>query len=229
MKKFCSAMLLLFLLLITTSAYAVPANSMKVYTLKQPDGTTFKATQHGDEYSHWIRTVNGGHIVAYNTATKTWYFAKVSDGVASPTSVVYRDGATPPANAATKVTPRRTSYRLTGSAATTKAAAAAKRWTPSSTPLAGTKNMLVIRVTFEDTRNNNEILSVDIDDHKKNIWTGKYSVKQYYKDQSKGNLRIEPASSDNTVININLTSTDLDVINSGDHPDRLIDLHAKNW
>ncbi|MDO5563496.1 MAG: hypothetical protein Q4F74_07790 [Synergistaceae bacterium] len=95
----CMAAAVLFALLLSSAALAVPAFSGRAYTLRQPDGYTFKAARHGDERFHWTTSREDGYIVVYNSETKWWNFAAVKDDKLVDSAVHYRKGAKPPQGA----------------------------------------------------------------------------------------------------------------------------------
>ncbi|MEG1602198.1 MAG: hypothetical protein RR340_01135, partial [Cloacibacillus sp.] len=218
LKELCAALALLFVLMFSQAAFAVPANPNKVFTVQQPDGSSFQITTRGDERSHWSRSVADGYIVVYDAASKWWDFAVVKNGALVSSEVHYHINTAAPAGAVKEYTPLAgsalsTSVKKPSGKSATEAAPA--RWTPRATPLAGDRRALVVRVTFEDTRGT-KILSVDLQDHSQDIWGDTLSVKRYYKDQSKGRLKLTPISGISEIIKIEMTSADY---NEGRHPD----------
>lgn len=115
-------------------AHAVPAAPI-VRTLKQANGTSFKARQRGDEWFHWMETLDGRPI-ALNTRTRTWYYtapARSGLGTVTRTPVGQRASVAP--------------YRPGApSSARAKRASAHKRVVP---PI-GTGFVPVILVNFSD-------------------------------------------------------------------------------
>ncbi|MEG1825333.1 MAG: Synerg-CTERM sorting domain-containing protein [Cloacibacillus sp.] len=219
LKELCAALALLFVLMFSQAAFAVPANPNKVFTVQQPDGSSFQITTRGDERSHWSRSVADGYIVVYDAASKWWDFAVVKNGALVSSEVHYHINTAAPAGAVKEYTPLagsslRTSVKKPAGKSATEAAPA--RWTPRATPLAGDRRALVVRVTFEDTRGNTTIPSVDIKDHSRDVWGDTLSVTRYYKDQSKGRLKLTPISGISEIIKIEMTSADY---NEGRHPD----------
>jgi len=69
-------------------ALSAPASPFPV-TVSQPDGTTFKVVQKGDEWVNWFETVEGYPVVK-DEATGVWYYALPSGSELIPTP--YRVG-----------------------------------------------------------------------------------------------------------------------------------------
>lgn len=69
---------ILFLLLAILDLHAVPAKK-GVFTLTQPDGTTFRAVLRGDEFNH-ILTTEDGHAVIYGSDGWYSYARYTADG-----------------------------------------------------------------------------------------------------------------------------------------------------
>ncbi len=75
-KTDCSTVFLLIALFIFAQAstlLAAPA-SPTTFTVRQPDGITFQATQSGDEHQHWTET-STGHTIIQNKTSHHWEFA----------------------------------------------------------------------------------------------------------------------------------------------------------
>lgn len=101
-------LVMLFVFALASAALAVPANSARVYKLKQPDGYTFRASQRGDERKHWTRSNEDGYIIVYDRDTKWWDFAVEKDGRYVSSSVHYNKDTTPPRGAARDFVPAST-------------------------------------------------------------------------------------------------------------------------
>jgi len=105
MKKITVAFLALFLLVLTVgAAFAVPALE-RVFTIKQPDGSTFEAFTRGDERAHWTVSDTDKYILAQNDE-HWWCFALVENGKLKPSGVHYAKNATPPAGAVKQFSPQ---------------------------------------------------------------------------------------------------------------------------
>lgn len=61
------------LFIFNSKSFAVPAAPV-IFEISQPDGTTFKAKQEGDEWLNWVETEDGYTIIQDET-TGWWYYA----------------------------------------------------------------------------------------------------------------------------------------------------------
>ena len=93
MKKIIS-LAVMMLALFAAGACAVPANSQRIFVLKQPDGTTFNARVCGDERCHWTETAKGAYAIVQQDGR--WMFARIKDGMLQPSRVQYGDRVKPP-------------------------------------------------------------------------------------------------------------------------------------
>ena len=69
--------LLICLLLATNACYAAPA-APGIFEVSQPDGTKFKVRNIGDEWCHWIKTVDGYGAIQ-DRESGWWYYAIPDD------------------------------------------------------------------------------------------------------------------------------------------------------
>ena len=77
----CSALVfwaMAILVIVSAGGLAGPA-APTVFTLKQPNGTTFEARVVGDEWHHWTETV-GGYTIVRDAVTGTWVYAERAAG-----------------------------------------------------------------------------------------------------------------------------------------------------
>jgi M6 family metalloprotease-like protein len=147
-------------------------------TLIQPDGTAFAARQWGDEWHHGWETASG-HTILFDEARRQWVFAVLSStGHLSPSRLIAgRDG--PPAGVARflRGTPDRALKR---SAAATPAAPKAST--------SGTNNILTLLINFSD-----RTTTFGPDDFNTLLYgTDSYSMLNYYKEVSRGQLTVSP-------------------------------------
>lgn len=61
--------------ILSSPVYAVISNP-GAFLIEQPDGTTFAATMHGDEYRNWVTTPTG-HTVVRNRRDNHWEYAEM--------------------------------------------------------------------------------------------------------------------------------------------------------
>jgi len=78
--------LLLFLLSITF-LNAAPAREVTRHYI-QSDGSSLYATQHGDEYLHWLQTQDGA-VVIYNNKTSNYDYAQIEQNTLKASGEVY--------------------------------------------------------------------------------------------------------------------------------------------
>lgn len=201
--SFLAALCLLFAA--NPAAFARPAGT-GIYTVRQSDGSAFQVVQRGDEYGHWTEARDTGAVVVRGQSG-SWCFAREtkSGGLASA-GVRYSRTAAASGKYLTHYAPR-----------TSAASVSARRWTPAE--ISGDRKLLVIQVTFPEDASFDKEMSVSLDYHLDHIWDGKLSVKQYFSDQSRGRLNLQPCDEGSRVIEVPLTSADY---NEGKHPDRLI-------
>jgi len=95
------------LLLSTTAVlYAGPALD-DFHDIRQPDGTSFKARKHGDEFQNWTES-ESGHTVIRNKKTKEWeYAAQNLDGTLRGSGHKFFPNQKSPVNIPKKLRPPR--------------------------------------------------------------------------------------------------------------------------
>ena len=87
----------LLIALFAVPAYCVPA-SPDSFTVKQPDGTEFKALKKGDEWNNWTETATG-YTVVQDPKTKVWEYAVVGPcGDLISSGVAVKPDVKPPAD-----------------------------------------------------------------------------------------------------------------------------------
>ena len=203
MKKnvFQFFLVFMFFLLFSTQVYAVPA-SPDYFEVFQPDGSTFKARQYGDEFQGWTES-ESGHTILKNEITNVWEYALQGPNGAlslSGQQVVHQMEV--PADIPKHLKPSRNieiqnalstmikdSY-LQRVPVTSGAEAAPGDWIP--VPIAGSKKTLVILINFA-----NRALTTTPATWSAKIFdtnTGAKSVAKYYQDNSFGTLGITPAA-----------------------------------
>jgi M6 family metalloprotease-like protein len=192
------------------AAYARPAGS-GIYTVRQSDGSSFQVVQKGDEHGHWTEARDTGAAVVRDQSG-SWCFARET-----------RSGLLASSGRRYSKTASAAGGFLKNYAAGTKTASTSHRWTPVS--VSGDKKLLILRVTFPEDASFDETMSVSLDYHLNNIWDGELSVRQYFRDQSKGKLNLEPCDKNREIIEVPMTSADY---NEGRHPDRLISTQNAN-
>ncbi|MBI5408522.1 MAG: M6 family metalloprotease domain-containing protein [Nitrospirae bacterium] len=160
------------------TGHAVPA-APGIYTLNQPDGSTFRARQWGDESLHGWETEDG-YTVEFDEGINCWTFMTIeTGGIPRRTSkIVGRDF--PPANAPKHIRP-------SGPARSTAFVDGISKTSSTDTPqpapaTTGTNYIPVLLVNFSNTATgftttdfNNLLFS-----------TGNYSMKDYYEEVSYG-------------------------------------------
>ena len=166
-----------------TDGRAVPANPV-LHSLTQPDGTTFKARQWGDEHLRGWETENG-YTITYAEASQTWFFAEL-DTAGDLVASIYRVGQDlPPPTLAKHLRPR------PPPTTTTEAKALTKTLDLNANPPVGTRNVPVLLVNFSDTSWT----------HTKSEFTNllfasnTYSMKDYFREVSYNKFDISPGSS----------------------------------
>jgi len=193
------------------AAFARPAGT-GVYTVRQSDGSSFQVVQRGDEYGHWTEARDTGAVVVRGR-TGSWCFAReTGTGLLASTGRRY-----------SKTAAAAGAFLKNYAPAVTNTVSANHRWTPVS--VSGDKKLLILRVTFPEDASLDETMSVSLDYHLDNIWNGELSVRQYFRDQSKGKLDVEPCDADSKIIEVPMTSADY---NEGRHPNRLISNEDKD-
>ena len=166
---------------------AVPAAPI-VHTLTQPDGSTFKARQWGDENLHGWETEDGYSIV-FDDSLKCWTYAvhDVTGSLTSSRRIVKRDPLPdslmkhfrPIYQALETVPKKRLSKEL-------QAPFSGKVVSPS-----GTANIPVILVNF----NNTTTTYLTTDFNTLLFGTGNYSIKDYYEEVSYGAFSVSAGPS----------------------------------
>jgi len=188
--------------------YAGPALDIPL-DFNQPDGTSFKARKHGDEFQNWTE-LESGHSVVRNKTTREWEYAlQNSDGTLRgsgkkvvPNREAPKDippGLRPPRNYAAEKEHSKSlqniyQQRMPGSSSTTSsqsktvASNAPGDWSP--VPVSGNRNVLLILVNFSDRT---LVTTADVwHDSVFSATTGVKSVASYYKDNSFNTLSISP-------------------------------------
>ena len=202
---------MLFVFLAVSPLYAGPASPDPI-EIVQPDGSSFSAQIHGDEFQAWTTTKDSGHTILKNKQSGYWEFAELnSDGSLKPSGIRARKGAGP-ASLQKGVRPPRNAElerymhsmleenyqeRLYGSSDTSEvpsasgllgAEAAPGDWVP--TPVAGSRKGLIVLISFADrsiqTDPNNWYTTV-FDENAK-------SVARFFKDNSFGQLTLSPVA-----------------------------------
>lgn len=177
----------LIILCLPRTGQAVPAAPI-VHILTQPDGSTFQATQWGDESLHGWETIDGYSIV-FDDNLKSWTYA-VQDQNGKLISSKRRVNRDPlPGNLIKHLRPSAQAQEMIPKKRLSKELQAAiPRKVVSPT---GTANIPVILVNFSDTTtsynspNFNTLL----------FGTGNYSMKDYYEEVSYGAFSISAGPS----------------------------------
>ena len=181
MKRQLNAIVLLSLLGISLGvaqqAFSVPSYYSTI-TLAQDNGYTFQAIQRGDEYAHWLETVEGYSIVE---SAGQWYYAVLDeDRQLVPSAVLVgapvRSQALQP-----HLRPDPTEERVTRPPRFINTARALRSTT--------TQQLLVILVDF-----NNVSFSYSDASFQSVVFDATNSVKEYYSDNAYNQFDIVPAS-----------------------------------
>lgn len=181
------------------SADAVPA-SPELIAVSQPDKTSFKVRQWGDEHLSGFETEDG-YSVIFDEAAKIWYYAeKAGDGALVPSSI--RVGIDPlPVDHQKHLRP--TPLPVTESQQTTSTLPVSldkslgKSVAAVVIPTSGTKKIPVILANFSDTQFTYTQFTYTANDFYNLLFgTGTFSMKDYFTEISYGNLTIAPGSSD---------------------------------
>lgn len=204
---------IVFLLSTTSVLYAGPALN-NFFEIRQPDGASFKARKHGDEFQNWTETENG-YTVIKNKKTKEWeYAAQNPDGTLRGSGQKVIPSQQTPANIPKKLKPLRkteaekslaqslqTIYQQrmpstsppspkSSSKSTASTPSDPGGWTP--TPVSGNRNIIMILVNFTDRTliTTAETWAASVF----NTTPGVKSIANYYKDNSFNLLSVSPVT-----------------------------------
>ena len=164
-------------------AWAGPA-SPDLVEIPQPDGTIFYGYLHGDENVNWVTTEEGYTVV--KSEKGQWQYAVLNGTKLVPSGVPAEEY--PPADMPRGLMPKKSKARV--KAMETPAESSRETWNPQ--PVSGSKNMLVVVVSFNDraaTISNNAWYN--------SVFSTTSSVKSvanYYNDNSFGTLSVNPIS-----------------------------------
>jgi len=211
MKKTVCALFILLSLVLTSSAWGVPASPFPI-SLEQPDGTAIEIFRQGDEFFNWVETSEGYPLVK-NETTGFWEYARASEGTLESTGIPYRPQGTVPENVSPRFHPSPEKIATLRQERASENLEIASTWTPR--PLSGTRKILAIRVGFLDRP-----LEVSASNTENAFFGATNSVAKYYQDQSKGTLQVQSALGGASVLTVNLGAGDA---NGGNHPDGFID------
>jgi M6 family metalloprotease-like protein len=206
-----------YVLFAGAQAFAGPA-APDTFTLDQPDGTSFKAKIHGDEFQNWIEAVDTGHSVIKNRQSNNWEYAEKNvDGTLRASGVrVSPDGKHVPEYIQKGVKPDRDIERenqhhqmlrgvhnrrisavssSTGIDENITASGPDLAVSPGDValaPLSGTKKVLIVLVNFS----NRSLVTTAANWYNTIFSTtaGVKSVANYYSDNSFGTLSISPVT-----------------------------------
>jgi M6 family metalloprotease-like protein len=207
----------LVVVLTAPGALAVPA-CPDVIDVQQPDGGSFSARIRGDEFQGWVETEDG-YTVVKDKKSKRWEYALPDlSGTPKSSGIPARRGIKPPGWIKKGVRPKRNTeaekrffdtvlkkdrgtiqpgqpQSSTSGGAVLQGVsgpqlAGTDNWTPSL--VSGDRNLLIILVNFADRS-----LVTTADDWYNSIFSttgGAKSVKQFYLDNSFGQLIVNPVS-----------------------------------
>lgn len=201
----------MLVLFTSTNLYAGPASPDPV-DIQQPDGSQFRARIRGDEHQGWIESEETGHTILKNHASGYWEYAeKAADGTLRPNNVRVLPkglnqpqgipkGLRPPRNSDAERHMRHQLKRLQQPAAVSSSSApsssevsaasaavsGASVWNPA--PLAGTRKLLVILVSFA----NRSIVTTPSNWNTAFFNGSVKSVAKFYSDNSSGTLSVIP-------------------------------------
>lgn len=229
----------MFILTAAGSAFAVPALD-RSRTASQPDGTQITVYQRGDEFSHWLEDSSKRALVRTN-AGRFEFATKDTNGRLKATGVMYKPNAAAPKGTASNYRPTsgammKTMLPVTAEKPKTLLQRAVAAVTSIFTgwherKAEGEKKLMVVRVNFVNTSfDESENSPSSKDFYMNKIWSegdNVLSVREYYKDQSQGKLKIVSADySDSSegrygLLTVTLTSQDF---NAGMHPDRKMNI-----
>ena len=166
-------------------ALSVPA-SPGIHTLTQNDGSTFKATMWGDEWSHGWETINGYSII-FNENTKDWMYAIPGDdgNLVSSAKVVGKD--LPPDKVHEHIRPTGKAQLKIINQNISKASGVPDRAVPST----GTAKIPVILINFKDRSTTYTAASFNT----LLFGSGTKSMKDYYEEVSYGKFSVSPGPS----------------------------------
>jgi len=192
----------------TSLSYAGPALDDFI-DIQQPDGASFKARKHGDEFQHWTET-EGGHTVIRNKKTNEWEYAEQNpDGTLRGSGQKVIPDQKAPANIPRNLKPPRNTKaekalsqslqeiynsRIPSSSttplsqSTVSTSYAVGDWTPL--PVSGVRKIIVLLVNFTDRS-----LTTTPSGWSTSVFSttvGVKSVANYYQDNSFNTLSITP-------------------------------------
>ncbi|NVN89387.1 MAG: M6 family metalloprotease domain-containing protein [Desulfuromonadales bacterium] len=200
----------LLLLISCTHAFAVPASPDPVEVI-QPDGSIVMTRIQGDELQNWTVSEDTGHTILHNRSSGYWEYAEqAKDGTLRPSGFhVLPNGRSVPSGLSKGLKPHRNrdneqhmlhmlreeqqqpaenlSSPATSAASATVDAAAAV-WNP--TPVAGSKKLLVILVSFADR----SFSTSPAGWYSKIFDESDKSVAKFYLDNSLGAMRVAPVT-----------------------------------
>ena len=189
MKRIFPLLLLSCLALRAAAAPAYP----KPVRVVQPDGTAVTVVQHGDERLHWTATTDGYTLVRDAEGYLTFAQADTT-GLLQPTALRYT-GTTTAARALGIAPGLRPTARRRAKAATSTGSRPDDMSVDATFPATGKRKLLVLLVNFADTRTN-----VTPDGFRRMMneegYGGVGSFRDYYKEQSYGQLDIDVTVTD---------------------------------
>lgn len=165
-------------------------------TITQPDGSRIGVFIRGDEFQPWI-TTSDGYTVIQNEETGYWEYAgRGTNNALTPSGIRVTPVGLPPATLGKNIMPPRDTARelqfneqlQLNRQKRLGAAKGATVWTPQ--PLAGTQNLLVVRVSFAGDSAQTLNPAITKEDVANNVFTGQKSVAQYYHDNSQGLISV---------------------------------------
>ncbi|NOY63754.1 MAG: M6 family metalloprotease domain-containing protein, partial [Gammaproteobacteria bacterium] len=194
MSKFVTCLKIIFLslcLLFGKAALAVPAAPGMV-ELSQPDGSTFKARQWGDEWGHGWES-SSGYSIVLDAVTQSWRYAELTaDGNLAPSAILVGSKRMPlstpkhlrPSGQALEKFRR----RKPGSSLAIVPSSTSAGIAENAVPPTGTANIPVILVNFNDT-----VTTYTATDFDTLLFgTGSQSMKDYYEEVSYGTFSVSP-------------------------------------
>lgn len=207
--------------------HAAPAAPDPVDTV-QPDGAAIKVSIRGDEFQNWIESEETGHTIMRNGADGYWEYAEqAADGSLKSTGIrVLPNGANAPINIPKRLRPPRNkehetqiqqmlvdSYQQRISASSSPSSTTGSEAAPpasgdwASTPVAGTRKLLIVLVGFADRPITTTAAgwATDVFD------MAAKSVAKYYRENSFDTLTVTPAphsqsGSPTGVVSVTLTT-----------------------
>jgi immune inhibitor A len=164
--------------------FAVPVAPIE-HTLKQADGTEFKARQWGDEWNHGWETKDG-YTIIFDGNSREWRYAQAEEGGdLVPSRIAVGKGGV--SNTVTK------HLRPTGKARSRILAAVMDRVQAVNNnvvPSVGTANIPIILINFNDTSINYSASSFET-----LLFSGTNTMDDYYQEVSYGVFSVSPGTS----------------------------------